>query len=979
MKLKRTGNPRDLRTVTDCLWVPALAGVILLSGCGGGSNVRRHASPPPAPPPPTVPDRVRPQPASKPTPPKATNSLLALTTNGGTQAHADGYTGKGQSIAIMDNGFVPLNAGFTDRVKLALEWWETDADGTPAPVDITRKSRPDSATNYDFHGTGVANVAAGIPFETKSYSLKGGMAPDASLYLNAFGAEPDQADEAPYEGYTRLRALPVAMEKMLDDDVHIFSFSISGDDAFDDYSEVDEASLTRIDRAFPSAVAHKLEDLVDRGALLSWAAGNGGYDRPSGEARAPAEYPRLEKGWIAVVALDDQDPRNLADYSNQCGDAMAWCIAAPGAFAVIDWNTTKADNRNDAFTMSGTSAATPQVSGTAALVGEAFPWMSMPQVRASILTTATDLGAAGVDSTFGWGLLNAGRAVRGPAWLTDDPDWAIGTFDVGSHHANFGNDIAGPGSLIMDGASDGVLRLSGYDTYAGGTVIKGGNLWLSGLVSSDVMVQANGRLFGAGWVDADLRNHGTVESTGTAKNSGLNVSGNYVAYAGSTTDIELGHPLIVGGTAKLDGTLIIRAADHYDPEATEILVSAKSIDGRFADDHTSNLGMYDVAVEYAADKVSAEVTRKSTGEAVSVSAPTVVAAAGGLEKALQQADTWSRGDYADHRAFLDMAARFLSASGQRMIDASVKSLSGQVNSTISAVAVSASQRVDRLVTQHEAAADMHAGTWATYYNTGFALSEAGYASARATGHGRLAGIDIPVSGNTTFGLVVGASGTEARLDALAGHARARGTLVGVYARTRGKNGTYVESRVTRARTDRRIQREALIGPDVFHLASSRGSSLFRASASAGRAFTHFTPHVAVSLLRLDQDRFTEHGAMGFGLTADDRIQNIGLVELGLRGSWGFDWIAGHTALTGHVALQHVMFGQNLDFTAALAGAPRARFTVTGQSLARNSGEIGAAVRTRFGRHWAWSLDADYRDAGRRFRALNVNLQMRYRF
>src|SRR5699024_11588176 len=124
--------------------------------------------------------------------------------------------------------------------------------------------------------------------------------------------------------------------------------------------------------------------------------------------------------------------------------------------------------------------------------------------------------------------------------------------------------------------------------------------------------------------------------------------------------------------------------------------------------------------------------------------------------------------------------------------------------------------------------------------------------------------------------------------------------------------------------------------------------------------------VAVSLLRLGQDRFTEHGAMGFGLTADDRIQNIGLVELGLRGSWGFDWIAGHTALTSHVALQHVVFGQNLDFTAALAGAPSARFTVTGQSLARNIGEIGATIRTRFGRHCAWTLDVDYRDASRRF-------------
>src|SRR5699024_6241652 len=109
MKRKRTGDPHDLRTVMRYLLMPALAGTMLLSGCGGGSNVRRHAPPPRATPqPPATPHSERAQPAAKPTAPKTTNSLLALTRNVGTRTHADGYTGKGQYIAIMDNCCVPL-------------------------------------------------------------------------------------------------------------------------------------------------------------------------------------------------------------------------------------------------------------------------------------------------------------------------------------------------------------------------------------------------------------------------------------------------------------------------------------------------------------------------------------------------------------------------------------------------------------------------------------------------------------------------------------------------------------------------------------------------------------------------------------------------------------------------------------------------------------------------------------------------------
>ena len=80
--------------------------------------------------------------------------------------------------------------------------------------------------------------------------------------------------------------------------------------------------------------------------------------------------------------------------------------------------TTTLDNRyGHAY---GTSFAAPLVAGTAALVSEAYPWMTGHQLQQTLLTTATDIGDPGVDDVYGWGLLNAGKAVRGPAQFTDD-------------------------------------------------------------------------------------------------------------------------------------------------------------------------------------------------------------------------------------------------------------------------------------------------------------------------------------------------------------------------------------------------------------------------------------------------------------------------------------------------------------------------------------------------------------------------------
>ncbi len=59
----------------------------------------------------------------------------------------------------------------------------------------------------------------------------------------------------------------------------------------------------------------------------------------------------------------------------------------------------------------GTSAACPQVSGVAALILSINPNLTEPQVTNVLNSTATDMGIAGFDDTFGYGRLNACAAV----------------------------------------------------------------------------------------------------------------------------------------------------------------------------------------------------------------------------------------------------------------------------------------------------------------------------------------------------------------------------------------------------------------------------------------------------------------------------------------------------------------------------------------------------------------------------------------
>jgi subtilisin family serine protease len=127
------------------------------------------------------------------------------------------------------------------------------------------------------------------------------------------------------------------------------------------------------------------------------------------------EYPAATPGVIGVGAtnMDDQ----VASFSTQ-GPQVA--VAAPGVrivSTVPHYPTYQSQHGGpmDYAAFSGTSQATPFVSGLAALLLGIDPTLTTAQLAARIASSADDLGVPGVDITYGAGRINALRAVTSSA------------------------------------------------------------------------------------------------------------------------------------------------------------------------------------------------------------------------------------------------------------------------------------------------------------------------------------------------------------------------------------------------------------------------------------------------------------------------------------------------------------------------------------------------------------------------------------
>lgn len=149
-----------------------------------------------------------------------------------------------------------------------------------------------------------------------------------------------------------------------------------------------------------------LTDFFDKNSILVAAAGNEGQAQPSAPSATPNEVANAANLFLTVVAVDNNNV--ITNYSNHCGAASAWCIAAPGGTADSPiYSTTGENGFGD---MIGTSMAAPTVSGSLAVLLGAFPNLTPQQAVEILFTTATDLGAAGIDDIYGHGLVNLNAA-----------------------------------------------------------------------------------------------------------------------------------------------------------------------------------------------------------------------------------------------------------------------------------------------------------------------------------------------------------------------------------------------------------------------------------------------------------------------------------------------------------------------------------------------------------------------------------------
>ena len=116
----------------------------------------------------------------------------------------------------------------------------------------------------------------------------------------------------------------------------------------------------------------------------------------------------LEGKWLTVVSLDSNNL--ISTYSNGCGDAKAYCISAPGEsiYSTID----TVEGNGNYGTKSGTSMAAPHVTGAIAVLKQQFPNLTPTEIVTLLIDSATDLGTAGVDTTYGVGMLNLAEASK---------------------------------------------------------------------------------------------------------------------------------------------------------------------------------------------------------------------------------------------------------------------------------------------------------------------------------------------------------------------------------------------------------------------------------------------------------------------------------------------------------------------------------------------------------------------------------------
>ncbi len=257
-------------------------------------------------------------------------------------------------VAVVDNGVdythYDLAANFRTN-ELGYDYIGQDNDPRPDNPNLPNA----------FHGTHVAGIIGAVTDNLI------GVAGWAQVQLLAIRVLNDS-------GNGSLSNVALGIRWAVDHGARVINLSLGGD-----------ATTTPLNEACNYALSH--------GAILIAAAGNDG--------RANVTYPARLSTCVCVGATDELS--GLASFSNYGPEQE---VVAPGV------TISSTAPGNSYLVANGTSMSCPEVSGVAALVLSLNSTLNPNEVRAILAASAIDMGSPGKDNLFGYGMVNAARALQ---------------------------------------------------------------------------------------------------------------------------------------------------------------------------------------------------------------------------------------------------------------------------------------------------------------------------------------------------------------------------------------------------------------------------------------------------------------------------------------------------------------------------------------------------------------------------------------
>ena len=305
-------------------------------------------------------------------------------------AYAKGYTGKGVTVGVSDEPVNFSSPEFSTKQNTTLL---PDVFPTYQTYDGQVYTVEDGDYwSFFGHGTHVAGIAAasrndlgmhGVAFDAEVFSSSRVLESGDRLYDNIRNDWAETFFDVP-----NLKTVNVSWG----DDTYV-GYYIDENETMQDY-------IARI-RSKPKLWKRVeiFNSLAGKDKLFIFAAGNRGIDLPTVDAGYQwLSGKNTSTDLLSVTALEDGS-RLKRSGENLVGDnILDWCsnmaafnedatIAAPGS-NIVSANADYAFDGEIDIPLTGTSMAAPHVTGAAALVQQAFPWMTAKQIGDTLLSTA---------------------------------------------------------------------------------------------------------------------------------------------------------------------------------------------------------------------------------------------------------------------------------------------------------------------------------------------------------------------------------------------------------------------------------------------------------------------------------------------------------------------------------------------------------------------------------------------------------------